>query len=48
MNVTTVESSSDMVSANELASWNRQRTTEELRGFVSAHHALIPDSIDIE
>lgn len=49
MNATTAESSSDMFSAaSELASWNRERTTEELRGFVNTRHALLPDSIDIE
>lgn len=49
MNATTAEPSSDMLgAASEMASWNRVRTIEELRSFVSARHALLPDSIDIE
>jgi hypothetical protein len=31
----------------ELASWNRPRTSEELRNFVNSHHAMLPDSISI-
>ena len=34
--------------ASELASWARERTTEELRSFVSYRHALLPIDIDIE
>lgn len=33
---------------SELATWNRPRSTEELRSFVDARHALIPDSVSIE
>jgi len=32
----------------DLATWNRQRTSEELQQFINTHHALIPDSISIE
>lgn len=32
----------------DLATWNRQRTSEELRQFIDTHHAMIPDFIDIE
>ena len=32
----------------ELASWNRPRTSEELRNFVNSHHAMLPDSISVE
>ena|GEM_PF-1844080 len=31
-----------------LATWNRQRTIEELRNFVNTKHALLPEGIDIE
>lgn len=49
MNATTTDFSSDMVSdASEIASWTRVRTTEELRTFVNAHHALLPEGIDVE
>ncbi len=33
---------------DDLATWNRPRTTEELRMFIEVHHALIPDAIDVE
>jgi hypothetical protein len=33
---------------NELATWNRMRTTAELRQFVEVHHAALPVEIDIE
>ncbi len=29
-----------------MASWERERSTDELRDFVESHHALIP--VDIE
>jgi len=32
----------------ELASWNRQRTLEELRQFVDSHHELLPADIELE
>lgn len=49
MDATTADAGSDMLhDANELASWTRQRTSDELRSFVNAHHALLPDTIDIE
>lgn len=44
----------DTLSANfdadntELATWNRPRTSEELRSFVNARHAMLPDGISIE
>lgn len=31
-----------------LATWNRQRSVEELRHFVNLRHAMLPDTIDIE
>jgi len=31
-----------------LATWNRQRTTEELRNFINTKHALLPEGIDVE
>lgn len=49
MDASTADLSSDLLSdASELASWTRERTTEELRSFVNSHHALLPTSIDIE
>lgn len=32
----------------ETASWNRQRTLEELRSFVERHHESLPAGIDLE
>jgi hypothetical protein len=32
----------------ELASWNRPRTSEELRNFVNSHHAMLPDGISLD
>ena len=34
--------------ATELASWNRPRTSEELRSFIDTHHAMLPDGINID
>lgn len=31
-----------------LATWNRQRSTEELQAFVSTRHAALPDDTEIE
>lgn len=41
----------DTVSSNDdfgLATWNRPRSTEELRSFVNRKHALIPDFVDVD
>jgi hypothetical protein len=32
----------------DLATWNRQRTDEELRDFINTHHSNLPDNLDIE
>jgi hypothetical protein len=32
----------------DMASWNRERTTTELRFFVEQHHATLPVDIDLE
>lgn len=32
----------------DLATWNRPRTSDELRSFIDAHHAALPDDLDIE
>lgn len=49
MSATTADAGSEILgAATELASWNRERTIEELRSFVNTRHALLPDSIDIE
>lgn len=31
-----------------LDSWNRERTTEELLGFIANRHAALPDSDEVE
>lgn len=32
----------------EFATWNRARSSEELRSFVERRHALLPDDSEIE
>ena len=32
----------------DLATWNRPRTSEELRTFVESRHAALPDDLAIE
>lgn len=32
----------------DLATWNRQRSDEELQSFINTHHNNLPDNIDIE
>lgn len=32
----------------DLATWNRPRTSEELRSFVETHHAALPDDLELE
>jgi len=49
MDATTADMSTDSLSDGiNLATWSRQRTMEEMRSFVNARHALLPDTIDIE
>lgn len=31
-----------------LASWNRQRTSEELQSFIESHHNQLPDDTEVE
>ncbi|MFZ2835868.1 MAG: hypothetical protein WAZ21_00925 [Candidatus Saccharimonadales bacterium] len=31
-----------------LATWNRQRSTQELQGFIDSRHATLPDDTEIE
>lgn len=31
----------------ELATWNRQRSSEELQSFVSSHYDRLPDEIEL-
>lgn len=33
--------------AIELATWNIQRTSEQLQSFISVRHASIPDDIEL-
>ena len=37
-----------LTSTTELASWARERTVDELRGFVNHRHSLLPDDIEVE
>ena len=32
----------------DLATWNRPRTSDELRSFIESHHAALPDDLDVE
>jgi hypothetical protein len=32
----------------ELATWNRPRTSDELRSFVETHHSALPDDTELE
>lgn len=32
----------------DLATWNRPRTSEELRSFVESRHASLPDDLSVE
>ena len=32
----------------DLATWNRPRTSDELRSFIETRHAALPDDLDIE
>jgi hypothetical protein len=31
-----------------LASWNRQRSSEELQAFITSHHSRLPEDSEIE
>lgn len=49
MDATTTDmSTDDLGDGTNLATWSRQRTMEEMRSFVNARDALLPDTIDIE
>jgi hypothetical protein len=32
----------------DLATWNRQRTSDELQSFIISHHDKLPDSVEVE
>lgn len=32
----------------DLATWNRPRTSEELRSFIETHHSALPDDLSVE
>lgn len=34
--------------SNELVTWARERTVDELRSFVNRRHSLLPADIDVE
>lgn len=49
MNIQDSDDTSEVVSdSQDLATWNRQRSMDELRSFINRKSALIPDMIDIE
>jgi hypothetical protein len=31
-----------------LATWNRQRSSDELQSFINSHHAALPDDSEIQ
>jgi len=45
---TSSTNTTDSASLVELASWNRPRTSEELRGFIESHHDSRLDGIELE
>jgi hypothetical protein len=45
MDVTTSDTGSDILS---LASWEKERSSEELRSFVELRHAALPADITLE
>jgi hypothetical protein len=42
------DSSAVFNNALELASWNRPRTSEELRTFIISHDDKLPEDINVE
>ena len=49
MDATTADAGSILLNDSlGLATWNRERSLNELRRFVAAHHAALPADIDIE
>lgn len=49
MDATTADAGSGLLDSSlELASWNRERSLNELRRFIAARHAALPVDITIE
>lgn len=49
MDATMTDASSGLLNDSlGLATWNRERTSDELRRFVAVRHAALPNDIDIE
>ena len=48
MDATTEKSVGLFTDSEELVTWARERTIDELRGFVNRRHSLLPDDIDVE
>ena len=49
MDATTADAGSGLLTDSfGLATWNRERTSDELRRFVAVRHAALPIDIDIE
>ncbi len=38
----------ETTTTEQLASWNRERSTQELRSFVANKFTALPDQLDIE
>ncbi|HSW78013.1 MAG TPA: hypothetical protein VLG36_04400 [Candidatus Chromulinivoraceae bacterium] len=49
MDITTSDDGSvNLTNSLDLATWNRPRTSEELRSFIASHADRLPDDIDVE
>jgi hypothetical protein len=49
MNLTTADNTTGLIeNVMEMATWNRERTSDELRRFVETRHAVLPVTIDVE
>ncbi len=49
MDATTADNATGIFSNTlEMATWNRERTGEELRRFIETRHAALPSTIEVE
>lgn len=49
MDATTADADSGLLrNTLELDSWSRERTTEELRRFITVRHAALPADVSVE
>jgi len=40
--------SAGLMNVSELATWNRERSSEELQSFITARFNRLPDTVDVE